>query len=238
VINHEQFKQLSLFPAKEAGPRSRRKPKPEVPSGWSGQLPGQTVLPPDITSGESLLTGKHGPEGGYLFHDRHGNISEEGASSDWDPSSSIEGAYQERPKLMDVAKRQPVTHVRTDAPLHTLQPEGETEHLYDIVHGDERRKKLDLSIALHGVHDPILLVRHQNRHIIIDGHHRLLAARKAGHPTVPAQIFDHDAHVARGGAPIIKDTESDPYDISDLEHGHSGYDDYHSGDFGADSHSW
>jgi hypothetical protein len=178
-----------------------------------------------------------------MHADEHGNFNEEKILGGWDPSASLESVYEKhtRQMLMVGATSRPTQQMRTDHPLHTLQPVTETETLYDLAHGPERRKNLEASVAESGVSKPILLVKHQGRHIVIDGHHRLLAARKAGHETVPVKVFDHDEHVAKGGLGIIEGSDEDPYGREhsetsptsshsepDLLSGYSGYS--HSGD--------
>lgn len=180
--------------------------------GWSGQIPGQYVLGP--RNGGVVHEGEHG----YAFHDEHGNVDESEMSTDWDPTASIEGAYdkQQRPKLMQAASSRPITRMSTHVPTHTLQTTGETEHLYDAVHGDQKRRDLDADVAEHGVSSPIPMIHHQGRLVVLDGHHRLLAARKSGQRDVPVQIFDHDQHVARGNESMMGSQSDDPYDLGSL----------------------
>nr|WP_223857525.1 ParB/RepB/Spo0J family partition protein [Sphingobacterium micropteri] len=61
----------------------------------------------------------------------------------------------------------------------------------EITHGLTKSKnafvKLKADIKLNGIQEPIKFVEHNGKRFVVDGHHRLRAAKELGIENVPAQ---------------------------------------------------
>lgn len=48
-------------------------------------------------------------------------------------------------------------------------------------------EKLKIDIKLNGIHEPIKFVEHNGKRFVVDGHHRLRAAKELSIQNIPAQ---------------------------------------------------
>lgn len=135
-------------------------------------IPGQMAIP---VGDKRMFKGKE--------VDRHDSDFHQGPSAHVDDHGFI--------RDNTVTNRKAYTEVRTNHDLfdgkmvlephtqiHTLQAAGETS----------RNNHKDPSLA---ETNPVRVVKVRGAHVLVDGHHRVAAARKAGQP-IEAQIFDAD----------------------------------------------
>jgi hypothetical protein len=184
------------------------KPKKAAPSErpqWSGPIPGQTVMHPrrlgELSHGvdaDDYAMGITRPETRHMEVDRHGfvqqvhDVSQQFAGLDIDRNTqglygSHGGSEASRASVREHWVNQPRTEIRTDTPLHTTQSTYDTAGMGDL-HGIVR----DLE-AGGKINKPAWVVKDKGKMFVLDGHHRITAARMAGLSHFPARVWDRDA---------------------------------------------
>lgn len=186
-------------------PQAKR-PRERAPKskGWSGPIPGQQVMHQTdlgrrsigVTAQEYHRTGQDIPKMRYQSADPHGFMQQ--PMTAWAPETDQRtqdlyaqhgGALHDVPRVRDFWQQKPVHQVRSDTPLHSTQSweatEGEkpgsiTQIQHELEHGGALKA-------------PSWLVKDQGRLFVLDGHHRIAAARRAGKETFPAHVWDRDA---------------------------------------------
>lgn len=200
-------------------PKKAKKAKKSAPKGeWSGPVPGQTVMSPrdlgevpiGIDTDEYARgvrwegSGKDRKPLPVIDRERHTEIDPHGFVSQIHPMRQSQqfrdidkstadlyathgGSLDDIPTVQDHWSKQPVTSVRSDSPVHTVQWHRDTEgtgSISDIVRDIEAGGKIN---------NPAWLVRDKGKLFVLDGHHRITAARRAGLESYPARIWDRDA---------------------------------------------
>lgn len=196
--------QLPGMPSPIKGARKKKAPA-ERPQ-WSGPIPGQTVMDPrslgrlsyGVDANEWAM-GITAPESRHAEIDDHGFYSQvhdvkarQFDGIDVDRTSEnlhvqYGGSNSRVPSVREHWAKQPVARVRADSPLHTTQATVDTEGVGSI---DSIRQSL---AAGNGIKEPVWLVRDQGKLFVLDGHHRITAARREGLKDFPARIWDRDA---------------------------------------------
>ena len=182
-------------------------PKAQEKPEWSGPIPGQTVMHPrrlgelsyGIDSQDAAL-GIDTPEARHMEVDPHGfvqqihndtRVGKQFQDLDVDARTvnlhSTYGGSVKTPMVREHWARQPRHEVRTDTPIHSTQWHGDTEAVGSI---DDISRDL-----MNGgkINQPVWLVKDMGKLYALDGHHRITAARRAGHSHFPARIWDRDA---------------------------------------------
>jgi hypothetical protein len=175
--------------------------KPE----WSGPIPGQTVMDPRSlgrlsygVDANDYAMGATRPESRHAEIDKHGfvsqvhDVSQQFDSVDLDRSSgdlyvSLGGSRSKEKSVREHWDKQPMARVKADSPLHTTQATIDTEKVGDI---DSIRQSI---AAGNDIKNPVWLMRDKGKLFVLDGHHRITAARKEGLADFPARIWDRDA---------------------------------------------
>ena len=183
--------------------RPRPKAKVDERPHWSGPVPGQTVMNPrrlgelsyGIDSNDAAI-GATAPEQRHMEVDPHGFVQQVHFSRQFDnididrPSIdlySTHGGQIKDKRVRDHWVKQPRTEIRTDTPLHTAQSTYDTEgvgSIDDIVNDLKSGGKIN---------QPAWIVRDKGKLFVLDGHHRITAARRAGLSHFPARLWDRDA---------------------------------------------
>lgn len=189
----------------EPQPASARPKKTKSRSQWSGPVPGQTVMGArrlgELSHGvdaDEYAMGIHEPETRHMEVDRHGfvqqvhDVGQQFAELDLDRNT--QGLYGSHGGILasniHVRKhwiKQPKMDVRSDTPLHTTQSTYDTEgvgSIEDIVRDIEAGGKIN---------KPAWIVKDKGKLFVLDGHHRIAAARRAGLSHFPARLWDRDA---------------------------------------------
>lgn len=193
---------LPGMPEPEA-PRSR--PKAKERPHWSGPIPGQTVMDPRSlgrlsygVDANDYAMGATRPEARHAEIDDHGfvsqvhDVSQQFDAVDLDRSSqdlytTLGGSRSKEKMVQRHWARQPTVRVKSDSPLHTTQATIDTEKVGSI---DSIRQ----SLAAGGdIKEPVWLMRDKGKLFVLDGHHRITAARREGRQDFPARIWDRDA---------------------------------------------
>lgn len=198
--------ELPGMPSPGKPPRKKR-PAAEKPQ-WSGPIPGQTVMHPrrlgELSYGvdaNEVALGTTAPESRHMEVDPHGFVqqvhdvsgySKQFQDLDLDRGSinlysTHGGGVRGQQSVRDHWVKQPLAQVRTDSPLHTTQSYYDT----DANPGVDAIVR-DLSLG-GKINQPVWLARDKGKLFVLDGHHRITAARKAGLSHVPARIWDRDA---------------------------------------------
>ena len=200
--------QLPGMPSPIKGGRKKKAPA-ERPQ-WSGPIPGQTVMDPRSLGRLSYgvdrnewAMGITEPVSRHAEIDDHGFYSQvhdvrakqfDGIDVDRiteDLHSTHGGTLARVPSVRAHWAKQPLARVKSDSPLHTTQATVDTEGVGSI---DSIRQSL---AAGSGIKEPVWLVRDQGKLFVMDGHHRIAAARKEGLKDFPARIWDRDAERAQ-----------------------------------------
>lgn len=161
---------------------------------WSGIAPGQQIM------GVRDLGSTHEADPhGFAHEGRMQNFADwptQGGSGQSARNfyKTVGGKHSKNPSVVMHWAAQPLHDVPSDAIVHTAQHwEHETESGSNAM-TQEGRKRIDAIRAdlENGgtINKPAWLVRHNERLYALDGHHRIVAAREAGHPTFPARIWD------------------------------------------------
>lgn len=187
------------MPQPEARPAG--KPDKATKRSWSGPIPGQTVMHPrdlghqnhGITSHEwDMGEDATSTEKRHLAADPHGFIQQTTSNLEPDPDArtaslfSSHGGAVNTPSVREFWDRQPVHSVKADTPLHSTQSHTDTEHDGGV---DDIKKDLD---AGGRIQNPAWIVKDRGRLFVLDGHHRIAAARRAGRSDFPARVWDRD----------------------------------------------
>jgi hypothetical protein len=94
-------------------------------------------------------------------------------------------------------ERQPLVHIRADSPLTTMQPPSETEGESwngETPHGRRGIDAIKEDLAMgRPLREPAWVVKDRGRLFVLDGHHRVVAAREAGLEHIPVRLWDRDA---------------------------------------------
>lgn len=190
----------------EPGPRSAVRKKPQERPQWSGPIPGQTVMDPRSlgrlsygVDANDYARGITQPEARHAEIDNHGFYSQvhdvkarqfDGVDVDRTSENlhvQYGGSNSRVPSVREHWAKQPVARVRADSPLHTTQATVDTEGTGSI---DSIRQSI---AAGSDIKEPVWLVRDRGKLFVLDGHHRITAARKEGLKDFPAHIWDRDA---------------------------------------------
>jgi hypothetical protein len=100
---------------------------------------------------------------------------------------TLGGANHADRKVRDHWVNQPQVNVSTETPLHTAQSPRDTERYGDLEGITEELQRGG------EIRKPVWIMKHQDRLFVLDGHHRIAAARLAGRSQFPARVWDRDA---------------------------------------------
>jgi hypothetical protein len=210
--------QEGLFPEpKHAVPSSRVSP---VASGqqWSGPMVGQTVMGvKDLSAGRSVgplspgesprfnaggYTHSSGEEHRHYYHDEHGNVDEgQTDRRSYGPMHERNVTLNKYEAANSYGRDRPrqfgqLTQFPTNAITHTAQPAWDTADT-----GENGGNVSELAEQLRQgdtIKEPIQIAKMNGRNYVLDGHHRLAAARTAGLSTIPAYHWDADKSHEKG----------------------------------------
>lgn len=189
-------------------------PAPGPRAGGSGPLPGQMAWDQHLE--HELTADDHGF---FVEQDNEKYFTAQGKrdqANGLQPERgyAILGPHaQGSRKVLKAWEKVPVVHFPVDAPLHTTQTANVTEEDQggtwnsrdlDKQYGSQRGTHLRGRSTINGIvadlsaggqiREPVWLIKQDNRHFVLNGHHRIVAAREAGHQTVPARVLDLDAN--------------------------------------------
>lgn len=129
----------------------------------------------------------------FLSADPHGFVQQTTSNLHPDPDArtarlfSSHGGGVNTPSVREFWDKQPVHSVKTDTPLHSTQSHAVTEHDGGI---EAIQKDLE---AGGRIKDPAWVVKDRGRLFVLDGHHRITAARRSGRSEFPARVWDRDS---------------------------------------------
>lgn len=193
--------QLSFPGMPTPQPKQQSAPQQPKEKSWSGPIPGQTVMHPQdlgrlnrgITSLEHLEgADSFSAQKRFLEADQHGVVQQTTSNADPDPDISTarlflsHGGGADKPGVKDFWDKQPVHSVNADTPVHSTQSHRDTENS-----GSVERIRRELSSGAK-IENPAWLVKDKGRLFVLDGHHRIAAARQAGRKNFPARVWDRD----------------------------------------------
>lgn len=192
--------QLS-FPGMPEPQGKTPRPAQSTDRQWSGPIPGQTVMHPQNLGKQNHGITSHEWEQGedatstekrFLSADPHGFVQQTTSNLHPDSDASVARLYESHggaihtPDNHKFWSQQPVRTVSADTPLHSTQSHSMTEESGGV---DSIAKDLR---AGRSIKDPVWLVRDKGRLFVLDGHHRVAAARQAGRKNFPARVWDRD----------------------------------------------